>query len=340
MPRRGLSLRLKMWLAIFLIFLAAIYAAWRVMVWMPGRSFRGPLPPLTPEEATLRDELAAHVHKLGGEIGERNIVRYAQLAAAADYIEQSFSAAGLRVRRDRYTAWGKECDNLEAEIRGMKAPEEIVVIGGHYDSVIGAPGANDNGSGTAAVLALARRFAGKPGTRTLRFVAFVNEEPPGFQRPEMGSWVYASRCRERGERIVAMVSLETIGCFSNEPDSQSYPLPALGLIYPTEGNFISFVGNVQSRQLVRQAIGSFRRHGQFPSQGAALPAPVPGVGWSDHWAFWQHGYPGIMVTDTAPFRYPHYHTPTDTPEQVDYEAMSRVVHALESVVAELANGSG
>jgi Zn-dependent M28 family amino/carboxypeptidase len=203
--------------------------------------------------------------------------------------------------------------------------------------VTGAPGANDNGSGVAGVLALARRFAGKPCARTLRFVAFVNEEPGHFQTELMGSWVYARRCKERGDRIAAMVSLETIGCFFHEPGTQSYPAPGLGLCYPTTGNFIAFVGDLSSRKLVRRAIGSFRRGAEFPSEGAALPASIPGIGWSDHWAFWQHGYPAIMVTDTAPFRYPHYHLRSDTPEQLDYDSMSRVIFGLEKVVAELAN---
>jgi hypothetical protein len=142
--------------------------------------------------------------------------------------------------------------------------------------------------------------------------------------------------QERGDKIPAMLSLETIGYFSQTPGSQHYPVPLLGYIYPDRGNFIAFVGDLSSRKLVRQAIGSFRRHAQFPSEGAALPSGVPGIGWSDHWSFWQHGYVGLMVTDTAPFRYPHYHRSTDTPEQLDYESMARIVAGLEKVIAELA----
>ena len=132
-----------------------------------------------------------------------------------------------------------------------------------------------------------------------------------------------------------MISLETVGCFFTQPNSQRYPVPLLGAIYPTTGNFIAFVGNIASRKLVRQAIGSFRRHAQFPSEGAALPPSIPGVGWSDHWSFWQHGYNAIMVTDTAPFRYPHYHTPSDTPEKLDYDSMARVVAGMENVIRDL-----
>jgi hypothetical protein len=313
---------------------AGVAVAWWSMIKMPGKNFLGALPPLTLEQITLRTELVSDVQALGGNIGERNFQRYRELVAASDFIERSFSAAGLRPRRDRYEMGGQSFDNIETEIRG--AQPEIVLIGAHYDSVLGSPGANDNGSGVAALLALARRFAGKPCLRTLRFVAFVNEEPPMFQSPEMGSYVYANRCKANGDRIAAMLSLETIGYYSDAPRSQTYPFPGLGLLYPTRGDFIGFVGNVSSRALVREAIGQFRQHAQIPSQGAALPSGIPGVGWSDQWAFWQHGYPGIMITDTAPFRYPHYHAASDTPGKLDYDTMARVVQGLEKVIDHLA----
>ena len=307
------------------------------MIRMPGSSFRGTPPPLSADEQTLRTELMAHVEKLGGEIGERNVSRYRELVAAADYINRTFADAGFQPRRDGYDVAGKLCENIDVEIPGSS--RDIVVIGAHYDSVYGSPGANDNGSGVAALLALARRFAGKPQERTLRFAAFTNEEPGHFQTPLMGSWVYASRCKERNDPIVGMMSLETIGYFSDEPGSQVYPILGLGAIYPKTGNFIAFVGNIPSRALVRQAVGSFRKHGKLPSEGTALPAAIPGVGWSDQWAFWQHGYTGIMVTDTAPFRYPHYHRRSDTPDKLEYDSMTRLVHGLEAVIADLANPS-
>ena len=300
---------------------------------MPGKSFAGTPPPLTDEELKLRDELRADVQKLAGEIGERNVPRHAELRSAADAIENSLVTAGLKTRRDGYEVAGKLCENIEAEITGSGA--EIVIIGAHYDSVLGCPGANDNGSGVAALLALARRSAGMTPKRTLRFVAFVNEEPGYFQSELMGSSVYAGRSKNKGERIVAMLSLETIGYYSSVPGSQAYPAPGLGTIYPKTGNFIAFVGNLGSRALVRQAIGTFRRHATLPSEGAALPAAIPGVAWSDHWAFWQHGYKAIMLTDTAPFRYPHYHERTDTPDKLDYDSMARLISGLEHVVRDL-----
>jgi Zn-dependent M28 family amino/carboxypeptidase len=282
----------------------------------------------------LRAELAADVQTLAGEIGERNLPHYPQLTAAADFIEGSFSRAGLEPRRETYEVQGLACHNLEAEIRGARS--QVVVIGAHYDSVFGSPGANDNGSGVAALLALARRFAGKPTGQTLRFVAFVNEEPPYFQTEQMGSFVYAKRCKARGDQISAMISLETIGYFSDAPRSQVYPSPGLGLFYPTTGNFIGFVGNLPSRSLLRRVIALFRDEAKLPSEGAALPSFVPGVGWSDQWSFWQCGYPAIMVTDTAPFRYPYYHMASDTPAKLDYDRFALVVSGLEKTIAALA----
>lgn len=285
---------------------------------------------LSAEESELRAELIADVRVLGGEISERNMARYQQLIGAATFIEDSFSRAGLQPRRDSYELHGRACHNVETEIRGVR--REIIVIGAHYDSVLGSPGANDNGSGVAAMLALARRFAKRPTTRTLRFVAFVNEEPPYFLTKQMGSFVYAERCKTRGDKISAMLSLETIGYFSDAPHSQTYPLPGLGAFYPTVGNFIGFVGNVPSRTLLHRALTLFRQFAKIHSQGAVLPSFIPGVAWSDQWSFWQHGYRGIMITDTAPFRYPHYHRATDTPDKLDYDRFALVVSGIQKMI--------
>ena len=307
---------------------------WWFGVRMPGKNISNAAP-LSSTEIELRGELIADVQTLAGQIGERNMARYLQLNAAADFIETSFSRAGLQPRRDSYDLNGRACHNIEAEIRGARP--EILLIGAHYDSVLGSPGANDNGSGIAAMLALARRFVGKPAHLTLRFVAFVNEEPPYFLTGQMGSLVYAGRSKARGDRISAMISLETIGYFSDAPNSQTYPAPGLGVFYPSIGNFIGFVSNVPSRNLLRRAIALFRKQAKIPSEGAALPAFIPGVSWSDQWSFWQHGYPGIMITDTALFRYPHYHAATDMPDKLDYDRFALVVSGMQRVIEQLLN---
>ena len=329
--RRRRTLRVAFWAGLVIF----LFVAWAVMIRMPGQNYNRPVPPLTAEEKPLREQLIAHVRKLGGEIGERNLAHFPRLEAAAQYIEDQLS--GWKVRRDSYELQGKTCHNIEAERPGTLS--EIVLIGAHYDSVPGSPGANDNGSGVAALLALAHRLKNQPNEKTLRFVAFVNEEPGFFQTRAMGSYVYAGRCRERAERIVAMISLETIGYFSDQPGSQSYPAPGLSLIYPRTGNFIGFVANLKSRALLRAALDEFRRQAQIRSEGAAMPEFIPGVSWSDQWSFWQHGYPGIMVTDTAPFRYPYYHTAQDTPDKLDYDSMTKVVLGMESVIRRLVSNT-
>lgn len=318
---------------------AGVVLAYALMVWlprirMPGRSFSGPLPALTREDTALRDELRVDVDMLAETIGERNVSRFAGLRQAAAYIRDSLTAARFEVKTDPFLVDGKECENLEVEIRGRARPDEIVIVGGHYDSVAGSPGANDNATGAAAVLALARRFRHRPVNRTLRFVAFVNEEPPYSYTDVMGSVHYAKRCRLRGENIVAMFSLETLGYYADAPNSQTYPFP-IGWFYPSTANFIAFVGNVQSESLVRESVGIFRKDARFPSEGGAIPDSVAGVGWSDHWSFWQQGYPAVMVTDTALYRYPHYHTAQDTPDKVDYDRLARVVAGLERVITQL-----
>ena len=305
------------------------------MIRMPGESFQGRIPPLSGEEELLERELRSHVSMLAMKIGERNIRHYDKLEQAAAYIKSNFQQSGYRVRSQEFQVQGRICENIEAEVHGTTRPEEIFLIGAHYDSVEGSPGANDNGTGVAAVLALARMFSQVQSSRTLRFVTFVNEEPPYFQTPQMGSWVYAKGSKARGERIRAMFSLETMGFYSEAPGSQQYPAP-LGLLYPSTGNFIAFVGNTANGDLVRRVVGSFREHEAVPSEGTAMWEGLPGIGWSDHWAFWEESFPAIMVTDTALFRDPFYHTAQDTPDHIQYETFTRVVSGLKEVLLDLA----
>ncbi len=225
--------------------------------------------------------------------------------------------------------------NLEVEQLGTQKPKEIVIIGGHYDSAFNSPGANDNGTGAAATLELARLFKDKTTDRTIRFVEFTNEEPPFFWTDNMGSLVYAKQLQKNDEKVVAMLSLETMGYFSDAAESQRYPFP-INFFYPNQGNFIAFIGNLGSGGLVRDAISSFRKLAQFPSEGVSLPSWIPGIGWSDQWSFWQQGYQGIMVTDTAPYRYPYYHTEQDTLDKIDFEKLARIVNSLSDVISDLA----
>ena len=331
--KRTFSTRLWIILTLVLLLGGGVF----YMTDMPGDSHAGALPPLSADEMLLRDRLERHVTVLAGAIGERNVWRHEALETAAGYIEETLRDMGYPVAAQAYAAEGKVVRNLEAEITGTLWPDEVVLIGAHYDTVQGSPGANDNASGVAALLEIARRLAGKRPARTVRFVAFVNEEPPLFYSQEMGSRVYARRARERGDNIVAMLALETIGYYDDTRGSQHYPLPLYSLFYPDTGDYIAFIGNLSSRTLVRQSLASFRRHTAFPSEGIAAPGWLGGVHWSDHWSFWQEGYPALMVTDTALFRYPHYHAGSDTPDKIDYPRLARVVAGLARVTADLAN---
>ena len=312
-----------------------ILAAWLLwyMVAVPGKSHRGALSSLSEEQTASRDNLRRHVFAVGSH--ERNLWQPAALEAAARYIEDTLTSFGYTPSAQRFTTDGVAVRNIEVEIAGNANAGEILIVGAHYDSVQGATGGNDNASGVAAVLELARLARHLQPARTLRFVLFVDEEPPFFRSGAMGSRKYARRAKERGENIVAMFSLETIGYYSDEPGSQHYP-PPFNLFYPYTGNFIAFVANLGSRRLLHEVTASFRRHAQFPSEGLAAPAFIPGIDWSDQWSFWAEGYPALMVTDTAPFRYPYYHTAADTPDKVDFDRLARVVSGLRAVLLDLA----
>jgi Zn-dependent M28 family amino/carboxypeptidase len=273
---------------------------------------------------------------LAGTIGERNMWRYENLRRAADYIESSLRSSGFEATRQTYEVARLPVSNLQATLPGASRPAESLVVGAHYDSVAECPGANDNATGVAAVLELARRFAGRHSAREIRFVAFVNEEPPFFKTGQMGSAVYANAAGQRGDQITGMLCLETMGYYSDAKGSQRYPAP-IGLLYPDVGNFIGFVSNVGSARLLRSARRAFKQRTKFPLQSASVPAAIPGVGWSDHRSFWERGYSAMMVTDTAPYRYPWYHTAEDTPDKISFDKLAAVVDGLEHVIEVLAN---
>lgn len=302
------------------------------MTQMPLKSYSGPLSPLSHDQSQLREQLAIDVKYLSDTVGERTMDRVGSLQRTMDYIQQSLQQSGYAVSDVTYSVRGVPVSNLEAILVG--STRETVVVGAHYDSVAGTVGANDNATGVAATLALARLLKGSELRKNIRFVFFVNEEPPYFQTEDMGSRVYARHLRREGVPVSAMISLETIGFYSDAPNSQKYP-PVLGLFYPNRGNFIGFVANPESRDLVRRAVRIFRESTNFPPEGVAAPASWPGVGWSDQWSFWQENYLAIMITDTAVFRYPYYHTPMDTFDKVDFDKAARVVDGVHGLLRAL-----
>jgi Peptidase family M28 len=300
---------------------------------MPGKSYSGPQEPLTEKERRIKAALYDDVDSLTEKIGEGNLWHYDALQKRAEYIKQRFRNCGYAPESQYYSVEGDKVENISAELKGKN--NEILVVGAHYDSVVGTKGANDNGTGVAAVLTLACTLSHTAPAKTIRFVAFVNEEPPFFQTKNMGSLVYAKQCKERKENIVGMISLETMGFYTNKKNSQSYPFP-LNYSYPSEGNFIGFAGNNPSSKFLKSAITSFRKNARFPSEGGIIPSIIPGVGWSDHWSFWQEGYPAIMITDTALFRYPFYHKAGDTIDKISFDPYARVVEGLSTVLLGLA----
>jgi hypothetical protein len=314
--------------------LAAVTTWWRV-AWMPRRGV------LRSDRwvATIRENLCEKLRRdlqvLAGEIGERNVSRrYDQLARAAEFIESSLAAASYEVHREEFSAEGKAVRNVYAQRPGCTRPDEIIIIAAHYDSVPGSAGANDNGSGVVANLALARAFADVSADRTIRFAFFANEEMPYYMTAAMGALHHAEACRELRENVIGMIALETIGYYVDGPNTQRYPLRVLSWFYPSTGNFLAFVGNMPSRRLIHAAIGGFRQSG-FPSAGIAAPNWLRDIFRSDHAAFWHCGYPALMITDTANFRYPYYHTPQDTPDKINFEALAQIVIGLASSVREL-----
>ena len=313
------------------------------VLWMtsvPGRSHDGPLPALTPEQVQLVARLRGHVRQVASL--PHNLAYPEHLECAALYIERALTGVGYDVRRQPFHAGAQEVRNLEVVIEPAASARDAktLVIGAHYDSYFHAPGANDNGTGVAGVIELARLLADLRGRSAIRIrlVLFVNEEPPYFKSELMGSLVYARRLKQSGDPVIGMMSLETLGFYSDEERSQHYP-PPVGLFYPTKGNFVAFVGLTSSRSFVRETVGSFRAVAAFPSVGGTAPGIIPGIDWSDHWSFEQVGIPALMVTDTALFRYPHYHKPADTPDKVDYERLARVVSGLEQVIRRWAWGT-
>jgi hypothetical protein len=315
--------------------LIGLFGAWRLMIWMPGRLIDHDRLPPSDEQVGIRDELRRDLEILAQHIGERNLSRrYEQLVEAAEFLERSLGDCGYQVDRQEFVVHGRLVWNVEVQRAGVERAGEILVVGAHYDTVPGSPGANDNGSAVVAALCLARKFARVSTERTLRFVFFVNEEAPYYMTPAMGSLRCAQRCRQEGERVVGMLSLETIGCYCDAARSQHYPLRCFEWLYPTRGNFVAVVGNVRSRRLVRQVTSGLRRSG-MPTEGIAAPRWLKDIFRSDHAAFWHCGYAGLMVTDTANFRYSHYHMASDTVDKIDFDLLARLVSGLAATIAEL-----
>ena len=278
------------------------------------------------------ENLYQHVNYLSVEVGERHLWRDGSLSQTAQYIESAFTSVGYPVQRQTYSCYGNTVSNLIAE--KTETEKEAVVIGAHYDTVPGTPGADDNASAVAGLLELARVHRNIPSRKTLLFVAFANEEPPCFGFSNMGSMVYAKSLKEQGYPVEVMVSLEMIGFFRPER-MQNYPLPGMSFFYPKTADFIGVVGNFRSSRYVSFFKKGIRRHSDMDARSLTAPEFFGGINLSDNSSFWRHGYKAIMVTDTSFFRNRNYHQETDTIDTLDFDRMAEVVKGLHLTLSEL-----
>ena len=316
-----------------IVMLALSYVAF---VMMPGPRLDGGLPALTATQQQAVENMQQTVKVLADEIGERHYEEPEAYQSAAEFIRKRFIEYGLSPYAEIFGD-DVEYQNIVAEHYGNNRSGEIILVGAHYDTVWMSPGADDNASGVAVLLELARHVAGLSLQRSVRFVAFANEEYPHYFTDNMGSLFHARQASERGEKITAMFSLEMLGFFSDEPQSQNYPRP-FNWLYPDTANFIAFVSNFKSRRLLHDSMLLFRQAQQFPAEGLAAPVMlVRDVRRSDQAAFWRYGYPGIMVTDTGAYRNFGYHNVSDVPKSLNYEHMSRILSGLIDVIISLAN---
>jgi Zn-dependent M28 family amino/carboxypeptidase len=321
--------------AVILILAAAgVIAFYFYCIRMPGEPYAGPLPSLSAESEQRLERMRATVRFLAHDIGERNPGKPDKLEQAAEYIEQQFRDSGYVPNSENINAKGQR--NIVVDLYGKRSRDRILLLGAHYDSSWMTPGADDNASGVAALLEIARAFRDMQFPITIRFVAFANEEFPYFGTSDMGSLYHAQRARDQREKIVGMFSLEMLGYYSDAYRSQYYP-KIIRSFYPRRGNFIAFVSNTVSRPLLVDAITLFRERVQFPSQGLAAPQwLVRGVRRSDHASFWANGFQAVMITDTANYRNYGYHNAGDTHDTLDYERMTLVVDGIMTVIEQLA----
>ena len=297
---------------------------------------------VTRQDTTLIGDtrkLHRHVRQLTVDIGSRSVYEYDKLEATKQYILSRLKAYGYVPSLQTYSYSGKQYSNIIASIKGVRHPDEAVIIGAHYDTVYGTPGADDNASAVAILLEISRALKRFSPDRTLRLIFFAIEAPPVFRSEHMGSYVYAKEAKARNENIKSMISLEMLGYYANEKGGQTFPFPMMSLIYPSTPNFIAVVGNLSSRNLVRKVKNSLMASSRIPVETLSAFSFVPGVDFSDHRSFWKMGYPAVMITDTAFYRNPNYHTETDTIDTLDFDKMSDLLRGLIRAAKDLTDSS-
>ena len=320
---------IKFMLLVVLILLLALIAMW-FWVTQPLLSRATPNSERTVDPARLE----AHVRKISLEFGPRDVNHTENLDNVAAYIKNEFSQTSAFVSEQVYRVQGKSFRNVIAHF-GPET-EERIIVGAHYDTAGPLPGADDNASGVAGLLELARLIDRQQLKVRLELVAFSTEEPPYFGTVGMGSYVHADSLRQQNVRVRAMYSLEMIGCFSDAPNSQYFPIGLLSALYPSTGNYIAVVGRVSDGFLVRRTKAAMRNAAPLPVYSINAPQVIPGVDLSDQRNYWHAGYNAVMITDTAFYRNRNYHTVHDTAEKLDYKRMAMVVEGVYAAVSELA----
>ena len=296
-------------------------------------------PKLSASELSLREDLVRNVDALAGLIGIRHDLRPSSLDATVAHITRELEGLGQTVDVQTYPTARWAAKNLVVEWKGQSDPDRIVVLGAHYDTVKTTPGADDNASAVAMLLSVCKALKERSFAKTIRFVAFANEEPPHFPGPTMGSAVYAKACRERGNDIYAMVCLEMVGYFDTAPNSQTFSDELPKVVKPllrTTGDFIAFVSDIATRRQLRKFTKGFKSAVKFRTISAPVPKARDILWLSDHGPFWDQNYPALMVTDTSWFRNPNYHELTDTPDTLDYDRMARVAAGVAEGISRLA----
>ncbi|MFH1359850.1 MAG: M28 family peptidase [Candidatus Omnitrophota bacterium] len=290
---------------------------------------------LTADEIKTAQNLKDIVEFLAGRIGHRSFSSYENLNRSAEFIINAFEELGYQVEIVSYSVNNQLFKNIVAEDPRTDKGQGVIIIGAHYDTCYN-PGADDNASGVAGLLELAQLLKGQDLDKRIRFIAFVNEEPPFFMTENMGSYVYARHIKQKNEQIELAIILESIGYYTNKKFSQRY-LPLMGIFYPNRGNFVGVVGNFKSHRFTSFLTKEFKALSNIPVESVTCPSFVPGVNFSDHWSFWKENYTAVMVTDTAFLRNPNYHQPSDLPSTLNYEKISLVVHGLKRAIMNLAN---
>lgn len=301
------------------------------MAWL----LRGPFVVRTPRIATVAGDparLEAIVRYLAVDCVPRSHLNPANLERAADFIEKRFRDSGDSPHSLVYTLREGTFRNVIVRREGSEPELGMVVIGAHYDAYMHTPGADDNASGVAVLLELARLTAGQPHERTHLFVAFATEEPPFFGTADMGSAHLARSLVEGGEAVHLMVALDMVGHFCDEPGCQPYPFAGMGLVYPSRGNYLAVTGHLGAGAWIREAKRGIAAAHSIPVVSFRSPRAFGYTDLSDHSSFWDAGLPGVLVTDTAMLRNPRYHRPADTPDTLDYARMGQVIQGLQALL--------